>query len=390
MLTDYDVVICGAGLVGLTLANAIGKTGLRIAIVDAQPPPEQSAIVSPALTGQDLRSGYGPRVSALNMKTVKFLTRLGVWTEVQRCSSFEKMLVRDSRGSAYVEFTAAEIGESQLGYIVENRTVLCGLTAGLEAMPRVSTFWCTKLEALSETEAGYQLTLNGGQVFNTRLLVGADGGNSRIRQLCKIRTFGWSYDQEALVTTVQTEKPHGNVARQWFTAEGPLAFLPLADPDLSSIVWSVEDASVLKALTTAELCPLLSDASEMALGKVIGADMRFSFPLSQQHSLRYVKPNMALIGDAAHTIHPLAGQGANLGFADVEALAVELAQSQLEGRGIGDIELLKRYERARQPHNLLMTAVMEGFKRLYSTGDPATNWLRNTGMKFVNRSGLLK
>jgi 2-octaprenylphenol hydroxylase len=324
------------------------------------------------------------------------------------------MLVRDSRGSAFVEFTAAEINLDSLGCIVENREVLFGLTRCLADDAQVSQYWGVTLKSMQKTESGYSLQLGAtannavnplGTDENTQLdcqlLIGADGGNSRIRQLSTMRSIRWAYGQDAVVSTIRTQKDHGGVARQWFTPQGPLAFLPLDDPDLCSIVWSAVDASAIMPVektgqgeNTGEdaeaFCARLTQASEGELGEVLGTDRRFCFPLVQQHSLRYVKRNLALLGDAAHTIHPLAGQGANLGFADAQALASELNQSRFTGVNIGDPALLSRYERSRQPQNLLMASLMEGFKRLYSTEDPGVNWLRNTGMKLVNNSGLLK
>ena len=390
MKAEFDIAICGAGLVGLALANALRDSDLRVALIDPLSRPKKVEVSTSELTGQKLASGYTPKVSALNIKSMKFLSRLGIWSALPRPCAFSKMLVRDSRGSASIEFSASDIHQISLGYIVENQTILFALAENLNSQSLTSLKWESKLEHLQETDRGYSLALSTGEEITCRLLVGADGGNSRIRQLCKIRSLRWSYGQQALVTTIQTEKPHGPVARQWFTSDGPLAFLPLNDPHLCSIVWSVNEVAELETMTHGDLCQRLTEASEAELGRVVGVDARFAFPLNQQHSLRYVKQNMALIGDAAHTIHPLAGQGANLGFADAEVLGTELVQYKFKDQGIGDLGLLKRYESARQPHNLLMTSIMEIFKRLYSTGDPATNWLRNTGMKFVNENALLK
>ncbi|HIG42227.1 MAG: UbiH/UbiF/VisC/COQ6 family ubiquinone biosynthesis hydroxylase [bacterium] len=397
----FDVVICGGGLVGLALANALKESDLKIAIIDAQGRPADFTQNSPesgnyTLSGFDLDSGYAPRVSALNAATIKMLKRLGAWQDVTRSCAIKKMSVRDSTGSASIDFDASEANLDSLGYIVENREVLSGLANQLDKDDHVQQFWNTRLESLEQSGSGYSLQLASDRQLDCQLLIGADGGNSRIRQLNHLQTVRWNYGQDAVVSTITTEKEHDGVARQWFTPEGPLAFLPLEDSRLCSIVWSTHDADSLMGTESGvdavseALCCRLSEASEGELGDVLGIDQRFSFPLVQQHSLRYVKSNLALIGDAAHTIHPLAGQGANLGFADAAALASELMQSRFSDANIGDLSLLRSYERARQPQNLLMTSLMEAFKRLYATDDPGVNWLRNTGMKFVNDSKLLK
>lgn len=405
-MIDFDVIICGGGLVGLTLANALGSSNLSVALIDGQscpplPGPALQKAEAPSLNQYQLQSGYAPRVSAINVASKNILENLGVWQNVNRICAFDKMSVRDTSGSAQIEFSASDIKLESLGYVVENRQILAALADNLSRFTNVSCFWDTGLKEIVDNrlESGIEVLEENPRAYllyaedkgmACDLLVGADGGNSRVRELADIKTLRWSYDQEAIVTTIQTELPHGNIARQWFTPEGPLAFLPLADPHYCSIVWSLNDVSQHKNASPEEFCASLSDASEGELGKVVGADERLSFPLAQQHAFRYVKDNLALIGDAAHTIHPLAGQGANLGFADASALASELKQAKFSESGIGDLLLLRRYEKSRRAHNLLMTSVMEALKRLYTSGDPGVNWLRNTVMKVANDNDMLK
>ncbi|MBV1876266.1 MAG: FAD-dependent monooxygenase [Pseudomonadales bacterium] len=394
---DFDIVICGAGLMGLTLANALRDAPFSIAVVDTRNAYEAVIDAPVQVSGNQLQSGYLPRVSALNIATIELLQRLDVWPEVNRFCQFGKMSVRDARGTASIEFNAGDIQQDFLGCIVENQQVLYALAQKLEAAATVSVLWnqqvtgLTEITALSHktTETGYQLSLADGRRINCQLLVGADGGSSQIRALSNMQSMQWSYAQEAFVTTIQTEFPHDQVARQWFTDRGALAFLPLADKHLCSIVWSVADPSDLKVQPASKLCHQLGLASEFELGRVLAVDQRFSFPLRQQHSFRYIKSNLALIGDAAHTIHPLAGQGANLGFADARALANELMQAKFE-TGLGGYKLLRRYERARRADNLLLMSAMEILKRLYDTNNPGIGWLRNTGMAFVNEQQVLK
>jgi len=408
----FDIAICGGGLVGLTLANALGGSNFKIAVIDSQarptlleqgtskqkapkqkaPKQKTSEYQAATLDGCKLTSGFAPRVSAINVASMNILENIGVWQDINRMLAFKQMSVRDTSGSANIEFSAEDIQLDSLGYIVENREILVALGNKLETHENISVFWDTKLNGIAQaTESAHAYRLSiGNQTIYCDLLVGADGGNSRVRELSDIKTLRWSYDQEALVTTIKTEHPHKNIARQWFTSEGPLAFLPLAEPNLCSIVWSLNDVSEHKASDLPEFCARLTEASEGELGNILGADQRFSFPLTQQHAFSYVKENLALIGDAAHTIHPLAGQGANLGFADAGALASELMQAKFSEKGIGDLALLRRYELARKPHNLLMTSVMEALKRLYTSGDPGINWIRNTAMKIANNNDLLK
>jgi 2-octaprenylphenol hydroxylase len=403
---DFDVIICGGGLVGLTLANALGSSNLSVALIDGQdcpllPDPDFQDVENTHLNQYQLQSGYDPRVSAINVASKNILENLGVWQNVNRICAFDQMSVRDASGSAQIKFFASDIKLESLGYIVENRQILAALANNLSAFTNITCFWNTRVkdieenpaenrsEASEENPRAYLLHAEDKEMA-CDLLVGADGGNSRVRELADIKTLRWRYDQEALVTTIQTELPHGKVARQWFTQEGPLAFLPLADPHYCSIVWSLNDVSQHKNATPKDFCASLNEASENELGKIVGIDERFSFPLAQQHAFRYVKNNLALIGDAAHTIHPLAGQGANLGFADASALASELKQAKFSESGVGDLDLLRRYEKSRQAHNLLMTSVMEALKRLYTSGDPGVNWLRNTVMKVANDKAVLK
>lgn len=387
---EVDIVICGAGLVGLALGAALTESDLRVLILDAQSQPQAPVDVQVVRRDFDLVSGFAPRVSALNKNSVAFLKRVGAWQSVSRSSAFVAMSVKDAEGSGVIEFDADFIGRSELGHIVENQRVISALLIQLAEADQTEIVWNSKLNDMQAEESGYELTLEDGRRIRCALIVGADGGHSKIRELANLKSVGWSYHQQAVVCNIETQTEHGQVARQWFTERGPLAFLPLGQTNLCSVVWSVEDPEDLMAMSAEDFCRELASASEQDLGDILGVDKRFTFPLNQQHSLRYIKPHLALIGDAAHTIHPLAGQGANLGFADAAALASELLQYRFSEQGIGDFEALRRYEKSRQPSNLLMTTAMEAFKRLYSTKNPGINWLRNTGMKLTNDNTYLK
>lgn len=389
---EVDVAIVGGGLVGLALASALESSRLSIVVIEARGVPTPVAVSEPVRDGYSLHSGYEARVSAINPASQEFLSRLGGWPEGDRVCPFTSMSVWDGRGTANIAFDADMIGESALGYIAENRNMLASLGATASAARNVETRFDTEISAIEKTPDGYRVETVGGDTITCRLLVGADGGSSTVRKSCGIRALKWSYGQTAVVTSIMVERPHGACARQWFTAAGTLAFLPLAgaEENLCSIVYSTNRSEELLELDDEALCDTLSRASEHTLGRVLAADKRYSFPLVQQHAISYVRQGLALIGDAAHVIHPLAGQGVNLGFADARALSVQLADCRFSGASPGDLSLLRRYQRTRQPFNMMMTTVMEGFRRLYGPDQAAVNWVRNTGMKFINDNRLIK
>lgn len=391
MEAEADVLIVGGGLVGLGLACALKPSRLAVTLVDMHDAPVPAEITLPERQGHVLHGGFEARVSAINPASKDFLGRIGAWPDDTRVCTFTSMLVWDALGTARIEFDADAIGEAALGYVVENRNLLVRL-AQSALSGEVDARFGTSIVAIERTTDGYRVELAGGDSIGCKLLVGADGGNSLVRQRCGMRSFGWSYGQDALVTTVMTAESHGTMARQCFTADGPLAFLPLAgaEQNLCSIVWSSARTEELLGLDDAGLCQRLSEASEAVLGEVLAVDKRYAFPLRQQHALSYVKPNLALIGDAAHVIHPLAGQGVNLGFADARALAMALGECRFSGQSPGDIALLKRYQRSRRPFNMVMSSAMEAFRRVYGLDQPAINWARNTGMRFVDSSHLMK
>ena len=392
MNNEPDILIVGAGLVGLSLAAALDASGcgLKVIVVDARDEPTIAADDQSSRDGYSLNSGIAARVSSINPGSKNLLARIGAWERIpgSAISPFQQMQVWDGRGTSSIEFGHPE--KEPLGFIVENQRIENALIAALGDSSSIELHWSSRLLELTKSEEGIIVSLDDGSNIHPALIVGADGGNSRVRELCDIRSVKWPYQQTALVTTVETELAHEHIARQCFTKDGPLAFLPLADEHLCSIVWSVREADSLITLADREFCELVGDAFEYRLGKIKAVDQRFSFPLIQQHALQYVGEHVALIGDAAHTIHPLAGQGANLGFADARTLSQILAGAKLEGRTVGDPKLLKQYQRQRVTENVAMAAVMETFKHLYGTDNPGINWIRNAGMKMVNENENLK
>lgn len=307
------------------------------------------------------------------------------------------MRVWDAEGTGSIHFSAAALGVESLGTIVENSVVLAGLyerLRGQENLTVVAPFTSAALESAGD---GTKLVGDCGRRLQASLLVGADGGNSAVRRLAGMSSRERDYEQEAVVTTVVTERPHEFTAWQRFLETGPLAFLPLAAADdsgfrHSSIVWSTrpDEAEELVQMPDEQFRTRLAAAIENRLGAVEWSDRRFSFPLRERHADDYVKENVVLAGDAAHTIHPLAGQGVNLGIRDVAVLAEELRAGLAAGRRLNDPVVLRRYERRRKGDNLGMMWTMEGLHRLFGAQPLPLRWLRNTGLNLVDRASPLK
>lgn len=376
---DFDVLIAGGGMIGACCAAALAAQSWRIGLLDARAPlmewPPDSA---------DLR------VSAISRATEYIFRNLGVWSAMERSgvSAFRNMHVWDSAGSGEIHFDAAHIGESHLGHIVENRIIQRALWQALEKAENVSLAVPAVVAHFHQNDDAVVVTLEDGRRLRTKLLVAADGTESLIRQLANINIVGWGYDQCGVVANVTTEHSHRETAWQRFLPQGPLAFLPMVD-GRCSIVWSAtpDHAGDLLRMSDEQFCAALTEGFGARLGKVVRTGARAAFPLRLQHAQQYVQPRLALIGDAAHTIHPLAGQGANLGFLDAAALAQALESCSDDP---GSLRCLRRYERQRKGDNVAMMAVMDGFKRLFGTHAAPITWLRNTGLALTNRAHPVK
>lgn len=377
-----DLIIVGAGMVGSTLALALEGSGLDILVLDASP--LEAADFDP-------QGGFEPRVSALSAASQRIFERLGAWPgmSARRVSPYTDMHVWDGSGTGQIHFSAETVHAEVLGHIVENRVVQDALLETMQRRGGQRLLGAARLERLERTPQGWQLTLDDGRQLNAPLLVAADGANSAVRRLAGCETREWDYLHQAIVTSVRCSEPHQRTAWQRFTDDGPLAFLPLErDGDQQhwcSIVWSVTEleARRLMALDDVAFRAALGRAFEQRLGEVEEVDPRLCIPLRQRHAKRYVQPGLALIGDAAHTIHPLAGQGVNLGLLDAAVLAEVIEAAMARGERPEDIRVLSRFERRRMPHNLAMMAAMEGFERLFQADPLPLRWLRNTGLKAV-------
>ena len=376
-----DLIIVGAGMVGSALALALKDSGLNILLLDGG-----SMAVRP-FSGE---APFEPRVSALSMASQRLLERLQVWPSVQarRASPYAQMQVWDGSGTGSIHFSAASVHAESLGHIVENRVVQDAL---LEALfdSEVGLLPNACLEQLRRDGDDWLLQLVDGRQLRTPLLVAADGANSSVRQMAGCATREWDYLHHAIVTSVRCADAHQATAWQRFTDDGPLAFLPLRrgeDEHWCSIVWSTvpEEARRLMALDDQAFRQALGKAFEWRLGEVLEVDPRLCIPLRQRHAKRYIQAGLALIGDAAHTIHPLAGQGVNLGFLDAATLAEVLLHALRRGEALASEKTLSRFERRRMPHNLAMMAAMEGFQRLFQADPLSVRWLRNSGLNLVD------
>jgi 2-octaprenylphenol hydroxylase len=381
METRADVLIVGAGMVGSALALALQGSGLDIIVVDGG-----SLSVKPF----DSQSAFEPRVSALSAASQRILQRLDVWDGIaaRRVSPYGHMHVWDGSGTGQIHFSASSVHADVLGHIVENRVVQDALLDRLHDSD-IGLLGNARLEQMRHSGDDWLLTLSDGRRLRAPLVIAADGANSAVRRLTGTPTREWDYMHHAIVTSVRCADSHKRTAWQRFTDDGPLAFLPLerGDEHWCSIVWSVtpKEAERLMALGDEAFCRALEQAFEGRLGQVLAADSRLCVPLRQRHAKRYVARGLALIGDAAHTIHPLAGQGVNLGFLDAAVLAEVLRHAADRGENLADMRVLARYERRRMPHNLALMAAMEGFERLFQTDRMPLRWLRNTGLKLVNQ-----
>lgn len=391
--TDYDVVIVGAGLVGASLACAIAQIeaaqGLRIAVIEASGDVQHFS-----------DENFDPRVVALTHASQKLLTNIGCWNGIvaQRVCAYREMKVWDGEGTAAIEFDCAEVQQTHLGHIVENSVVVNQLRERMTQHNNIFLLQPVAVAQVTPAQAEFprvRVQLTNGDEITTALLIAADGAQSKVRELAEFSTREWDYGQQAIITTVRTEHPHEFTAWQRFMHTGPLAFLPLqnkGDAHCCSIVWSAEDelAAELIALDDEAFCARLTAAFEARLGRVIACDKRYAVPLRQRHATTYIQPGIALVGDAAHNIHPLAGQGVNLGLLDVIALAQEVERALVREIPLADYSILRRYQRQRLASNLGMMSAMEGFKRLFGNRTLAVNWLRNTGMRQLNSVAAIK
>jgi len=376
---DFDVIIVGGGMVGACVAALMARderlADWRVAVVESTPPraPQASTI--------DLR------VSALSRASERILRHAGAWPLIEQdACPYTDMVVWDAAGRRdgrdVLRFSAAETGEPNLGHIVDNPRVQWAL----HESPHVAavTQLRASLDGLEFDEDTVRVTLSDGRRYACALVVGADGGKSRVREQCGIGRAGWTYGQTAVVAHLRAEHPHRDTAYQRFLPDGPIAFLPLRDGRVS-LVWSTThaEAAALQSMDSAEFGRRVTEASDRVLGSIQLDSDRAGFPLALWHSREYVRPRLALVGDAAHTIHPLAGQGVNLGFLDAAALVEVLGDTVAAGGDACGLRSLRRYERWRRSENALMLGVCDSINRLFGEKNVAVAGARRLGLALV-------
>ena len=379
---DFDVLVVGAGIVGATTACALGQSGLRVGVIE------------PCLPADDFDSHhYDNRVSAITRASEEIFRALGAWDAMcaRRVTPFRAMQVWDGAGCGTIHFDSADLGEDALGYIVENRVMQTALLDVLRGLPQVEIFSPAIPQQLRIKDSGAEITLHDGRMLNAALIVGADGHASWVREHYGITVRTTPYGQSALVANVETTLPHRDTAWQRFTAEGPLALLPLANGH-SSLVWSVPHAraEMLLQLDNTNFLRELNAAFGDCLGVIHAVGPRGAHPLQRAHANTYVGARVALVGDAAHTVHPMAGQGVNLGLLDAATLTEVVADARCARRDPGDLLVLRRYERWRKGHNIAMQTAIDALKYLFASPHPAALWARNSGLRLTNDSGELK
>ena len=377
---SFDIAVAGAGMVGAGAALALARNGFRVALIETVPP---------AADADDDRA-YDLRVSAISPRSRAILEGLGVWQllERERVCYYEQMYIWHQHGHASVAFDAVDLARDNLGAIVENRVLQRSIHNACERDPKIEWFMPDRVVELLENGAQeVELRLGGGRCLRAGLLIAADGRNSPTRDLARIASQAGRYRQTAIVANVDTELPHRHTAWQRFLNTGPLAFLPLANGQ-SSIVWSCDDdfAERILAAGDDEFCAALGEAFEFKLGKITGCSARASFPLGWHRCERWVNNRVLLIGDAAHSVHPLAGQGVNLGFSDVEVLASLIGDgSQLSGQ-----KQLRRYERQRNSETWVATTSFSGLKWIYGLEQIPLTAIRDLGMRIVDETPWVK
>lgn len=377
-----DVIILGSGIVGLTLANLLAQEpDLQIAILDPNPP---------TLTWD--AANYDIRCSAINLAAQQIFKQLGVWQAIvaQRLGCFKEICVWDQELHNNIRFDAASLGLNNLGYIIENRVMINALYTHLLQHKNVTVLHAAA-DALTVEDSAVHLHV-GTQTICAKLLIGADGANSWVRTQVNIPVYTHDYQHSALVATIETEYPHANIAMQRFMPDGPLAFLPLDAPHLCSIVWSSAPDKIqqLMQLQAAEFTSYLSSEFAFKLGGLKLHGTRASFPLRMLHATQYVLPHVALLGDAAHVVHPLAGQGLNLGILDAAVLAKVLLVARQNDLDLGSMPVLRKYERSRKSHNVGVLALMTGIKKFFATDNFMVNSMRAHGMQLLNHMDPVK
>lgn len=378
MKTRYDVVIVGGGMVGATIACALGDSNLSVAVLEHQ---------YPHAFNND--QPHDLRVSALSIASENILYNVGAWEGIvsRRSCPYRRMKVWEmSEEKASTEFVSDHVGRDHLGHIVENRIIQLALLERLAQFENIDLICPAGIEAIDYAPGSSIIRLQGDRELVARLLIAADGGESKVRQAAGIGIHKWDYEQSALVASVTTHYGQQDITWQQFTPTGPLAFLPLSG-NHASLVWynTPDNIKRLMALPDDQFMAELISAFPDCLGNIDQLLGRGAFPLRRQHAQQYVLEGVALAGDAAHMIHPLAGQGVNIGLLDAAALAETLLVAARTGEDITELALLKEYEKQRRQHNLIMMQTMDLFYRVFSNQSGPLKLLRNVGLGIAGK-----
>jgi 2-octaprenyl-6-methoxyphenol hydroxylase len=359
----------------------LGGAGLQVAVIDR--------------TAQSVQQeeGFDGRATAVALGSQRILAGLDVWNDLAgQAGPILDIRVSDGRSRLFLHYDHRQVGDEPLGFIVENRHLRRTMAQALAACPSISLRAPTEIAAIERDSAAVSLRLADGGTLRAALVVGADGRGSQVRRSAGIESAEWQYGQTALVCSLRHEQPHRGVAHERFLTAGPLALLPLRDPHLSSVVWTETTAAAKSLLLladdafSAEMQARFGDA----LGRLAIEGKRWSWPLSLHHAARYVAPRLALAGDAAHGIHPIAGQGLNLGWRDVAVLAEVLVDARRLGLDIGQLDVLERYEAWRRPDTIALLLATDGLNRLFSNDIAPVRLARDIGLALVDRAVPLK
>ncbi|HFN0838311.1 TPA: 3-demethoxyubiquinol 3-hydroxylase [Klebsiella pneumoniae] len=375
-----DVAIVGGGMVGGALALGLAQQGFTVTVLEKAAPPAFDPASAPDV-----------RISAISAASVGLLKSLGVWDAIRamRVHAYRRLETREWE-SAHVAFDAAELKLPELGYMVENKVLQWGLWQALAAHEAVTLRVGSELKTMQRGETQTALHLREGETIHARLVIGADGANSQVREMAGIGVHAWQYQQSCMLISVECADDPGDSTWQQFTPSGPRAFLPLFD-HWASLVWYDAPARIrqLQSMTMAQLQQEIASHFPARLGQVT-PQAAGAFPLTRRHALQYVQPGLALVGDAAHTIHPLAGQGVNLGYRDVDALLEILAEARGRGEDWASLPVLKRYQARRRADNFIMQSGMDLFYAGFSNDLAPVRMLRNIGLMAAERAGVLK
>ena len=377
-----DCIVVGGGIVGCTVATLLSREGLSCCVVELR----ENVPFDENITD--------PRALTVTHASRNILTACGVWEHIPpgRIGHFSRIYVWDENGDGDIHFNAADICRKNLGYVIEQsviESVFREVMAGDKTIIRECP---ASVESIAATDSKITVNLNNGHQIDAKLLLAADGAGSTIRNLAGIAYPAHDYRQTAVACVVNTESGHDHIARQRFLTDGPLAFLPMADLHRCGIVWSTtpEHADQLLSMDETLFNEMLADAFEHRLGHIISSENRSGFPLQHAQAECYCRPRLALVGDAAHTIHPLAGQGANLGLLDAACLSEIIINAFKMGRDIGNYHVLRKYERWRKGDNYVMLKIMQGFKTLFGNQTLFLRQLRNTGLNLTDQISPLK